>query len=724
MQMDPFLEELTVRDMIKQYYFSTESYMNANVAIQKSKIKTLTEAGNKKAALLEQIKLGDLYYRSGMYALAYKEYFESLEQLEAMRDSVMMGLVNLKIAGVHYLAHYAQFDEYNDRGLQLLQKTNDPALKAYYYYNKGKICLTDAEQQQYFQKAYDIQKKLIAEMPQDTVGQERLALYLNALRRIEEAIVIAEQFHSTFYAIYFLNNLGAIKLAENKPKEALRYFNRSYQLCRKERLGVLLRNTFGNMCYAYKAMGNFTLALNFLKLELLAEECAYEERYELQYTEYKVKFNTDEKEKGIHSLQQKTEELTGQVQLESYQKYTLLFGVLVLLVVALHMYISRKKLSTANKLIEAEKNTVLQQKQKLDALHAELLQNEKKLTQAQHIAKLANWEWDQINGLFHFSEQFPLLFGVTDAALKSDFRKAILKTIYPEDIRIPLLLLKSKSPEIVTEEIIFRVLVASEIRWLLAKFTATHEDRAGHKKLFGTVQDITVQKSDEEIKIKMAQQQSFTRQLFQSQEEERKRIAHELHDGLGQDILLLRNTAQLGLNNSEINDAGKEQLHAVNNLAGTLLQTVREISFALIPVHLERVGLTEIIKDTVRKTSNVTGIDITSSVAMIDKELPAHNEINLFRIVQECLNNIVKHSSAKHAHIEIRKEKSYIEIEVADDGIGFVMHNGQINRTGIGQSRLQNRVTVMNGTLQIFSAPERGCTVNVQIPIGKHANEN
>lgn len=210
-------------------------------------------------------------------------------------------------------------------------------------------------------------------------------------------------------------------------------------------------------------------------------------------------------------------------------------------------------------------------------------------------------------------------------------------------------------------------------------------------------------------KVNVAQE-AFARQLIESQEAERKRIAQELHDGLGQNLLVIKNRALLGL----AVEKKDEQFDEIRDSVTDALSEVRSISYNLRPLHLERLGLTSTLEEMIEEIEETSKITINCDIAPIDDLLTPENEINFYRIVQECLNNIVKHSKAKRASVEIYRENEHISLTVKDDGRGFETETAGEKR-GLGLNGIAERVKILRGSLSINSTHGNGTTVSVTV---------
>lgn len=211
--------------------------------------------------------------------------------------------------------------------------------------------------------------------------------------------------------------------------------------------------------------------------------------------------------------------------------------------------------------------------------------------------------------------------------------------------------------------------------------------------------------------------QQYTHNLISSQEQERRRIAAELHDSLGQDLLIIKNQTSLALKKQDSEKTKK--LMQISNVAEEAIKNVRQISHNLHPYQLEKVGLTNALKAMAEKVNEASNITFECEIENIDGLLPSEHEINCFRIVQELLNNIIKHSQAKQAWIKIKRIKQKIEIGVRDNGIGFNYEKLLNEKQGFGLIGIQERIEIIKGKLKIKSNQESGTTFLIIIPIAQ-----
>lgn len=212
-----------------------------------------------------------------------------------------------------------------------------------------------------------------------------------------------------------------------------------------------------------------------------------------------------------------------------------------------------------------------------------------------------------------------------------------------------------------------------------------------------------------------AQQQALSRALLDEQERERRRIANELHDGLGQDLLLAGNYAAMALA-SEHEAPARAYVEQARQLNADALRSIRELARSLAPRQLEHAGLHAALQSVIRTAAESSGIDITLEADEIDTLLDGDARIAVFRIVQEAVSNIVKHSEAATAQIALRREDGTLTIAIEDDGRGFDLHAAR-GFSGIGLGGIRERVGMLGGDIQLSTAPAQGTRYVIRIPL-------
>jgi signal transduction histidine kinase len=215
---------------------------------------------------------------------------------------------------------------------------------------------------------------------------------------------------------------------------------------------------------------------------------------------------------------------------------------------------------------------------------------------------------------------------------------------------------------------------------------------------------VTIQKSKNTEKKEKIQQEKFSQNLLLSQEEERIRIARELHDSVGQQLTLIKIRSQ---------KLAQEEISVLTNKA---LEEVRSISRGLYPALLKELGLSRSIIQLVDEYDEQTKLFFTVDIDLIDLYFTESASLNFYRLIQECLTNIVKHAKAKSVTVSIKKEKESIITLIADNGKGFNVEDSKKQNT-LGLKTIFERIKILEGKLSIDSQINTGTNFILTIPV-------
>ncbi len=203
---------------------------------------------------------------------------------------------------------------------------------------------------------------------------------------------------------------------------------------------------------------------------------------------------------------------------------------------------------------------------------------------------------------------------------------------------------------------------------------------------------------------KQQMQEEFSRKLLVAQEEERKRISRELHDGIGQSLILIKNKVRL------------KDKKGTRELVKQTLEDVRQVSRGLHPYVLENLGLTSAIEHLIKEAESNSDIFFDREIKDIDKLLPDEHKLNVYRIVQEAISNVLKHSGAEAAKVIVDKSDSFIDIKIIDHGKGFDLTSQEGILSSLGMQTLKERTKISGGKLLISSEKGSGTTIHLLIP--------
>ena len=184
--------------------------------------------------------------------------------------------------------------------------------------------------------------------------------------------------------------------------------------------------------------------------------------------------------------------------------------------------------------------------------------------------------------------------------------------------------------------------------------------------------------------------------------------------------MVIVNQAQLAAHSSVNESALRQRLGEISGLAVQAIEEVRQITLDLRPYQLDRLGLTLAIRAMMVRASENSRTQFASHVDDIDKIFDKESEIHVYRIVQEAVNNVIKHSAATEAAVVIKRHPGAVSISVRDNGRGFASVPGapfHATNGGYGLEGMSERVDILGGSLAVDSQPNQGASLNVQIPV-------
>jgi signal transduction histidine kinase len=216
-----------------------------------------------------------------------------------------------------------------------------------------------------------------------------------------------------------------------------------------------------------------------------------------------------------------------------------------------------------------------------------------------------------------------------------------------------------------------------------------------------------------EVEAELLRQKQITEAVILAQEKERTEIGKELHDNVNQ----ILGASNLYINTAMTDEESRQELlERSTELVSNAINEIRKISKSLITPGLREIGLIESIEDImddlkVARDKMVIDLDLQN---ISEEQIEDRRKLTLFRIVQEQLNNIVKHAKATRVLIRLSGEQDHIVLTVADNGVGFDVSR---HRKGVGITNIISRAELFNGKVEIQSGPGEGCTLMVSLPM-------
>ncbi|SHG71595.1 Histidine kinase-, DNA gyrase B-, and HSP90-like ATPase [Winogradskyella jejuensis] len=225
-----------------------------------------------------------------------------------------------------------------------------------------------------------------------------------------------------------------------------------------------------------------------------------------------------------------------------------------------------------------------------------------------------------------------------------------------------------------------------------------------------------IEKEREKANLKIEHQQKILQTSIAIQEEERKRIAQDLHDAISSKLNIVSLTTNVLLGDKEITKKQKETLEQILGITSTTLESSRKIAHDLLPPILEKFGLKAALEELFEEFSKNTNIDIQHDIE--DFSLSESHQLHVFRIVQELINNSIRHGKADELVIFIQQKDSGYSLRYQDNGVGFDVDEVK-QKAGIGLQNISSRVRILNGSLEFDSQINKGSTFLIRCKYGK-----
>ncbi len=203
--------------------------------------------------------------------------------------------------------------------------------------------------------------------------------------------------------------------------------------------------------------------------------------------------------------------------------------------------------------------------------------------------------------------------------------------------------------------------------------------------------------------------------FIQQQDDNYRRIASELHDSLGQNLIILNNDVIKITNNYNVESKEYEELNKINILLTEAIDELRFVSSNLYPNKIEKLGLRKSLLSMVENAFYASEIILNLSVGEIDNIFEKNIELNIYRIVQECISNILKHSKATEVNVNIHFKSGNLIVEIEDNGIGFEIKKLK-EKKGLGFDNINYRTIFCGGSIKINSKQQKGTKFKILIP--------
>jgi signal transduction histidine kinase len=214
----------------------------------------------------------------------------------------------------------------------------------------------------------------------------------------------------------------------------------------------------------------------------------------------------------------------------------------------------------------------------------------------------------------------------------------------------------------------------------------------------------------------VAVHRSYTQRLLEAHEAERARVAREVHDDAIQRLVIVEHELdELGAGGHGLDAARLHRLDGIRNEVQDLADALRKLAHRLHPAAIEQAGVSVALAQLAEELERVSDLHVELDLPDARLDLSREARLALFRIAQESLRNVVRHSGVRRASLTLRRAGSMAELVIQDSGVGFDPNARQ--RAGIGLVGIDERARLVGGTARIQSAPDGGTTVAVRVPL-------
>lgn len=323
------------------------------------------------------------------------------------------------------------------------------------------------------------------------------------------------------------------------------------------------------------------------------------------------------------------------------------------------------------------------------------------------------WDWDLISNSVGWNDGIKTIFGYSNNEMKTDI-SWWREYIHPEDReRVVTKISRHLEAGLKTwkDEYRFRC-VNGSYKYVFDRGFILFDNQGRPTRLIGAMQDLTDRRKLEQqlTNEKISKQKQLTQATIEGQEKERSEISKELHDNINQILVTIKLYLELALDDSRLKDdlikrSSEKIMYCINE--------IRTLSKSLAPPSLNDYGLVEAITELIENIRLTKSFNIDLKVKLDSiNQFNGLQQLYIYRIIQEQLNNIIKHAAAKNVWVELVENYRSIDLIIRDDGKGF---NPKEKSGGIGLTNIQNRAELLNGTLEIISAKNEGCLLKVRI---------
>jgi PAS domain S-box-containing protein len=291
------------------------------------------------------------------------------------------------------------------------------------------------------------------------------------------------------------------------------------------------------------------------------------------------------------------------------------------------------------------------------------------------------------------------------------------RTVHPEDLSgaVEKWLVVKAISEVYEDEIRLRR-ADGEYRWFLVRVAPLLDEQGNIVKWFGASVDIEDRRrAEKNLEEANRQLKLLSRRRVKVQEEERRHLARELHDEIGQALTAAKINLQAAM--EEPDQAKSKRIHETTAILERLLGQVRQISLNLRPSTLDDLGLVPALRSLLDEQGRRASVAVRFSAKNMPENLDPEIQTTCFRIAQEAITNAVRHARATQIRVELSQENGNLRLQIRDNGTGFDAESAQAQTIGLGLVGMKERAALVGGRTRIMASRGKGATVDVTLPL-------
>jgi len=291
------------------------------------------------------------------------------------------------------------------------------------------------------------------------------------------------------------------------------------------------------------------------------------------------------------------------------------------------------------------------------------------------------------------------------------------RTVHPDDLSRALekwLVVKATS-EVYEDELRLQR-ADGEYRWFLVRVAPLLDEQGNIVKWFGASVDIEDRRrAEKNLEEAHRQLKLLSRRRVKVQEEERRHLARELHDEIGQALTAAKINLQAAL--EEPDHAKAKRIHETTAILERLLGQVRQISLNLRPSTLDDLGLVPALRSLLDEQGRLASVAVRFSAKNMPENLDPEIQTTCFRIAQEAITNAVRHARSTQIRVDLSHENGNLRLQIRDNGTGFDAESAQAQTIGLGLVGMKERAALVGGRTRIMASRGKGAIVDVTLPL-------